>query len=284
MSFLDSWELIGDSVIAAVICAVLSAYIGVYVLIRRVIFVSAAIAQASGLGIALSFFVGSFIGGEAIAAEGSMIPQAFAIAAALACALSFSRASGGGRLASETQVGLVWVIAGAVLHLILSSSRVVQEAHEIDALLYGSAVLISREQLLVLGGVAAVTMAIHLAVRKELTFVSLDPEMARTLGYRVPLWDALLFATLAVAISFVVRSLGALPAFAFLVIPGAVAQLVASRVGALFPIAVVAGLAAAVGGFAWSFEQDLPTGPTLVAAAGMLLIPALLFRAVRGRK
>lgn len=281
MSFFDAWDLIGDGVIAAAICAVLSAYIGVYVLMRRVIFVSAAIAQASGLGIALAFWVGSFFAEGTLTGEGSLVPQGFALAGALACALSFSRGGSSGKLASETKVGLVWVIAGAVLHLVLSSSRVVQEAHEIDSLLYGSAVLIAREQLWVLGGVAVVTLAVHLAFRKELVFVSIDPEMARTLGYRVPLWDAVLFTTLAIAISFVVRSLGALPAFAFLVIPGAIAQLVSSRIGALFPIAVAAALIGALGGYVYSFEADLPTGPALVVATSLLLVPAGIVRLFR---
>ncbi len=284
MSFLDAWEMIGDSVIAAVICAALAAYVGVYVLMRRVIFVSAAIAQASGLGIALSFWVGSFVGFSPSAEEHSLVPQLFALAAALACALVLGRAGGGGRLAAETRVGLVWVIAGAVLHLVLSSSRVVQEAHEVDSLLYGSAVLISRSQLWVLGAVAVGTLAVHLLFRKELTFVSLDPEMAQTLGYRVALWDAVLFGTLAVAISFVVRSLGALPAFAFLVIPGAIAQLVAARVSWLFPIAVGAGVLGALAGYAYSFQQDLPTGPSLVAATALLLVPAGGWRLVAGAR
>jgi zinc transport system permease protein len=273
VSFWESLDLLRESVLCILIASALCAYLGVFVLLQRVVFVSAAISQSSGVGIALAFFVGSFARRHGESAPAWATPQLWAIAGALLCALFFSRKPGGGRVASETVVGLVWVIASAGLLLVLSSPRVVQEVHEVDSLLYGTSVVVSAGQTTVLGVVAAVLLALHVFLYKEFLLISYDREMADALGYRTHLWNALLYATLGVGISFAVRTIGALPTFALLVIPGTAAKLLVRRVGWVFPLAVGIAMAASLAGFYASFVADLPTGPALVTVTALFLLP-----------
>jgi zinc transport system permease protein len=173
------------------------------------------------------------------------------------------------------------VLAAAVLLLLLSSKRIVQEAHEVDDLLYGSAVLVSPSEVLVILGVAAALLLVHALFFKELLFVTFDAEMAQTLGYRTRLWDALLYVSVGVGLSFAVRATGMLPAFGFLVIPSSAALLLVRRVVWAIPLAM--GLAAAGGalGYYLAFTAELPTGPSIVAASAVALVPGLIARALR---
>lgn len=194
-----------------------------------------------------------------------------------------AREPGRGPLASETQVGLGWVLAGALLLLTLSSKRIVAEAHQVDELLYGSAILVTRAELLTTAAIVTVLLLIHVVFFKEFVFISFDGEMAQTLGYRTRLWNALLFATLGIGISASVRCLGALPAFGFLVLPGAAAQLVARRVVSVFVLAVVFAMAAGLLGYYFAFSREWPAGPALVVASALFLLPGFVLRVVRRR-
>jgi ABC-type Mn2+/Zn2+ transport system permease subunit len=270
---------------AVVICGALCGALGVYVVLRRVVFVGAALTQVSGVGVALAFWLGSFAGAGGDPHETQAFwlnPQVFSLTAAVAGAILFSFNRGGRRISSDTVVGLGWVLAGAALLLVLSSKRIVQEAHEVDDLLYGSAVLVRPSEVKVIALVAAATLALHAVFFKELLFVTYDAEMAQTLGYRTRLWDMLLYATFGVGISFAVRTVGMLPAFGFLAIPSSSALLLVRRISVALPLAMVFAMAGGALGYYVAFVSgQYPTGASIVACSALFLIPGLVVRAVR---
>ena len=63
-AFLDTWPLFRESHLAAWLVALLLGAVGVFVVVRDQLFVGAAVAQCSMLGIALGLCVGSAWGGE----------------------------------------------------------------------------------------------------------------------------------------------------------------------------------------------------------------------------
>src|SRR5262249_22507738 len=99
---------------------------------------------------------------------------------------------------------------------------------------------------------------------------------ARTLGLRTRGWSLLLFLTFAIAISVSTRAIGALPVFAFMVIPPAVALLLGSRMWTVFAISLTVAVAAAFLGYWASFQWSLPTGASRVFASALFLIPGLI--------
>jgi zinc transport system permease protein len=282
VSFWAAYSFWRDSMIAVLLAAAMCGYLGVYVVLRRVVFVGAALTQISGVGIAIAFWLASFAAFASHGPHGGvpiwLEPQVFSVLFAVVGAILFSVNRPGKRLASETVVGLGWVIASAAVLLILSSKRIAQEAHEVDDLLYGSAVLVAPAQVQLLAVVVAVVLLIHLLFFKELLFVTYDSEMAQTLGYRTALWDVLLYITLGVGISFAVRTVGALPAFAFLVVPAASAQLLVWRAPYMFPLSVLFAVLGGALGYFLSFTRQYPTGAAIVAASSLFLIPGVIRR------
>ena len=134
---------------------------------------------------------------------------------------------------------------------------------------------------MVLFGVVAAVLAVHVLFFKELLFVTFDAEMAQTLGYNVRLWDVLLYGTIGVGLSFAVRTVGMLPAFGFLVIPSSAALLLVNRVSFALPLAVLFAVAGGAFGYYVAFAQEWPTGASIVACSALALIPGLIVRAVR---
>jgi zinc transport system permease protein len=275
IGFWESWFLWRDPLAVAVIAAALCAFVGVYIVLKRIVFVSAAMSQMSGVGVAVAFFLASVLGVDPHHAPVYLHPLWYSFAFAAAGAALFSLNLGHRRIAGDTVVGLGYLVAAAGVLLILNSPRVTQEAHEVNDLLYGNAVAVPPAQLWIMSGTLIVTAAVHALFGKEFVFVSFDPEMARTLGLATRRWNLLLFLTFAVAISASTRAIGALPVFAFMVIPPAVGLLVASRMWSVFAVSVSVAVLSAVIGYWVSFRWSLPTGASMVMVAALFFIPAL---------
>ena len=283
VSFWDSYILWRDPMIVALLAAILCAYLGVFIVLKRVVFVSAALSSMSGVGVTMAFLLASVFGVAPHAPPLWLDPRLFALVFAAIGAVLFSFNLGHRRISGESAIGLGYIIASALVIVILNSPRVAQEAHEINDLLYGNSVAVKTQMVYVTGAVFAIVLLIHALFRKEFVFVAFDLEMARTLGFRTGLWNIGLFLTFAVAASVTTQAIGALPVFAFMVIPPASALLLGSRLWSVFALATGIAAFSASFGYYLSFVWSLPTGATMVVVAASTLVPGLLRLALRRR-
>ena len=89
-------------------------------------------------------------------------------------------------------------------------------------------------------------------------------------------WEVLGNVAAAVVISAATRAIGALPVFAFTVIPAAAALLITERLNRTALLAVSFGACAAVAGYYASWVYQLPTGACMVCVAALFLVPGLI--------
>jgi zinc transport system permease protein len=280
ISFFEAYFLWRNAMAAAVVAAALCGYLGVFIVLRRMAFVSAALSQVSGLGVALSFFIGSYLG---VDPHGNLVPWYISpvlLALLLSCAASMLLAlpARARRAHPETLVALAYLAASAAVVLVLASPRIVQEAHEVGELLFGSAVAVREQNLVALAAAAVLVAVVHGALFKDFVFVSFDGETAAAVGYPVARLDAALNLTIAVAVAMTSRALGTLPVFAFLVLPAGAALLVARRLWSASVLAVGIAIVSAILGYYLSFVYQLPTGPTMAALCALAWVPAALVR------
>jgi len=271
--FLAAREIWREPLIASLVAGALCGFLGVYVVLRRTVFVSAALTQLSTLGLIAALILEESLGVEM---EHLGVQLAVALAFSVAGALVLGLALHGRRLPAETGVGMSYVLAGALV--VLGANRLVHAAHDLNAMVFGNAVAVPLTDLLILAGIAATCAIVHAVFAKEFVFVSFDGESAAALGYRTARWNVLLFLTLGLAVPVAARALGALPVFAFLTIPAAAALLLARRLRAAFALATVIGVVAAAGVYLISWFWQLPTGATMVALAGLCAVPGAILR------
>jgi zinc transport system permease protein len=103
---------------------------------------------------------------------------------------------------------------------------------------------------------------------------TLHDELARIDGVRVDAINLLLMLLLALVIAVSGRMVGILLVVALLVIPAATARRFAKTPEQMAFMAALAGALAVAGGLWGSFRWDIPTGPSMVVAAGLLCILA----------
>lgn len=268
--FVAAWELFRDPVLCAAIAGLVLGFLSVYVVLRRMVFVSAAVTQGAGLGVALSFYVAIHWG---ITVE----PGHGAVVMALAVAWLLVLDPGRTGLSREAVLGLVFALTGGAT--VVVGSRIAQEAHDIQAILYGIGVVVTPHDLHDLELVAALVMLVQLWWFRGITFASFDPVAARVQGVPVRLLDATLLACIGMTIGVAARALGAFPVFALSTMPGAAAVLLArGRLLPTFVLASLLGCAAGAGGYLLAFFYELPVGGAQTITAVALVIVALLVR------
>jgi zinc transport system permease protein len=273
---IDIILLFREALYGALVIGLACSVLGVYVVLRRIVFVGAALAQISSAGIALALFLAGF-GIEAFGLTSH--PVALSLVVTLLAAMLFA----GGtqrRLPPDASIGMAYALAAAI-GILLIAKATSGEAH--DIFLSGNILGITRTDTMVLLGVSVPVLLVHVAFYKEFLFVSFDQETARTLGYRVMFWNLLLYFTLGLVIAVAMQFAGVLLVFNFLVLPAVTGLLVSRSMGGMFAVAVGAGLVAAAVGFSLSVPFDLPTGPTIILVSGVLALLAWLIRLAQRR-
>ena len=273
---IDSIILFRDALYGALVIALVCSALGVYVVLRRIVFVGASLAQMSTLGIAMSFW----LAGVGIGGVVTSRPVILSLLATLLGVVFFATGMKRARIPPDARIGVAYVVAGALAILFIAKAAA-GEAH--DIFLQGNILGITRGDWLVLLGVSIPVLLVHALFYKEFLFISFDQETARTLGYRVERWTLLLYLTIGLSIAFAMQFAGLMLVFDFLVLPAVTGLLLARKMSGVFAWAIAAGLAAAVIGFSLSVPFDLPTGPAIVAVSGLLVIVAWLLRRLRER-
>ena len=98
------------------------------------------------------------------------------------------------------------------------------------------------------------------------------------------LWDFLLFTTQGIITVLIVPIAGVLLAYAFLMIPAAIAAMFTKKWAGAVVIGWTAGFIACLIGLCSSYFFNLPYGPSLVLSMGCFFIAAVVVRCVSSNR
>jgi ABC-type Mn2+/Zn2+ transport system permease subunit len=262
--FRDSF--LQTALVASLIVGAVCAYLGVYVVLRRIVFVGAALAQVSSAGVGLALCTGGN-------------PLLMSLVLTLGGVAAFSVKSKNRGTTQESLIGIGYAVASALA--VLSVAKSAQgEAHMLDVL-SGNILTVTAREVWWMAGVGVVAVALHALLSKQFLFSMLDPETAQASGIRAGWWDLFFFLILGVIISLGIKLAGTLLVFAFLVVPAVTGLLLSQRLGRVYAVAMGAASIATVGGLYASVRLDLPSGPAIVACSFLLLASAWVISKLR---
>jgi len=280
LEILNPSFLLRNALYGGLVIGLVAPLVGVFLLARRLVFIGITLPQVSTAGVAAAFVWHTYFHGHQsrdvsdfmLALVGSTI-LTFAVILGLAFLERRGRGLGEGR------IGMLYAIAGAVTILLLASDRVTEIG--VLSLLKGEIIAIPDIELLILflgyGAILILLTVFH----KELVLVTVDREMAISLGKHVMVWDMLLFGIIGVAISLGVLVVGPLVMFGFLIVPPMIAGRLAIGMRNVSIVAALVGAGIALAGFAAAYRLDWPTGPTDVALAGVVLAVVMTWQSMR---
>ncbi len=252
-SDLGSLSFLGGGLSAALVTAAVCAYLGVYVILKRIVFVSVALAETAGLGVALGYFLGIHY-------------QLSAFLFTTLAILFFWHYLEHRQSQRESMVGLVYCLAAAV-GIILIVKNPLAHAHGLD-IISGNFLYARRPEIASLAFVGGLVMLVQVFFAKEFISVSFDRDFARSTGIRTKQWEFLFYLSLGLAISFTMRISGLIFVFGSLLIPALTGLRLARRIPFIFLCSVLFALGGTVAGFVGSYYWDLPTSPFIVALYG----------------
>ncbi|MBN2525235.1 MAG: metal ABC transporter permease [Deltaproteobacteria bacterium] len=246
-------------------CMVLVAihtYLGIHVLKRRVIFVDLALAQTAALGTTMGFMFGI------MPESGSSLLFSIVFATIGAAIFALTRMKND-VVPQEAIIGLFYAVCAALAILVIQKTS---GAEHIDDILVGSILWARWDDV----GIAAVAYfavgVVHFLFRKQFMLISESPKKAYEAGLNIQFWDFIFYLTFGFVISFSVRIAGVLLVFVFLVAPAIMAFLLTPKLKYQLIIGWATGTLVTVMGLTVSYYVDLPSGPTVIALYGFVLV------------
>src|SRR5688572_28153259 len=265
----DPHFLLRNSVYIGLLIGLVCPLVGVFLVVRRLIFMGVALPQVSSCGIAFAFALHSwhFIPHlEESSEHGLALAGASVFTLGTLVVLSILERKGRG--STDGRIGTVYVLAGAWSILLLLKNPFGE--HGLLERLQGKIIAVSNFDL---GLTAVIFFGVVICLilfQKELLLVSYDREMALSLGKRAWRWDGLLFVIIGLVISLAVLSVGPAVTFGFLILPPLIVRKFARTMRQFCLSASLVGGLSSVLGFWIAYEYDLPVGPTDIALLGVI--------------
>ena len=271
--------LLRNSVYTSVLIGFACPLVGVFLVLRRLVFMGVALPQVSSTGVAIALSVPMWVGWlqpehaahteHLYAFVGSTV---FSLGAILVMAFMERRGSG----SPEGRLGTAYVVAAALSIIILSQNRY-GEVGWLD-LMKGEVITIDNYDVALTGITLALVLGVLGLFHKEILFVSFDRAMALTLGKNVVFWDMVLYVLIGLTVSMAVLSVGPLIAFGFLLIPALISHPFARTMRQFTVAASLLGGVSSFLGFWIAYQYNLPVGPTDVVLLGLIYGAVFLSR------
>ncbi len=245
------------ALLGGTISAVACAYLGVFVILKRVVFMGIALSEIAALGVAVGLFIG-------------VNPMGSALVLTLMGVILFWLPFTEKRLSRESIIGFAYAFS-ACLSIILIAKNPLVESRGLN-LISGNLLYTTRSDLYMLGAAALIIFALHAIFFKEFVFISFDRETAFTTGIKTGILDFILYLTIGLMISVSMKTCGVIFVFASLVIPPMLGLIISRRIGMIFTISCLSAFICVVAGLVVSYIFDLPSSPTIVGLYSILFI------------
>jgi zinc/manganese transport system permease protein len=254
---------------AGTIVAVLAGVMGYFMVLRRQSF--------AGHTLSLIGFPGA-TGAVLIGIAASYGYFAFCLAGALVIAMLPHAGRAG--YAEESAV------TGTVQAFLLACGFLFATLYEgsltgLHTVLFGNFLGITTEQVILLGVVAAVSLAVLGVIGRPLVFASIDPDVAAARNVPVRALTVVFLVLLGAAVAEVSQITGALLVFALLVMPAATARALSARPVRALALTIVIGLIVTWLGLSVAYYTPFPVGFFVTSFAFAGYLASQLVRHVR---
>jgi ABC-type Mn2+/Zn2+ transport system permease subunit len=247
--------------VAVLLLGVLCGVFGVFVVLRRMSFFADAIAHSSLAGIAIGILVG-------------MSPNLATLISSLIVATVIATLSNRTKQSLDTVIGIAYALALSVGVMLLSISRGV--ATNLNTYLFGDILSVDWTML---AGIAVVTVVVLIALAKlwrSFVLMSLQSDVAAVQGIKVKQMEFVFMLLLAASVAVSIRVAGIILIGPLLIIPAATAKNVSRSLKETVMLSVIFALVAGVLGLMASYIFNVPSGPTVIVASGLLFFASLI--------
>ena len=253
-----SYDFMQRALLASLMVGLVAPAVGVFLVQRRLSLLGDGLGHVALTGVAVGILTATS-------------PVWTALVAAVLGAVLIELVRARGRTSGDVALAVLFYggIAGGVVLLGLAPRG---QATNLDSYLFGAITTTSPEDVAVFAGIALVVLATVALLGHRLYAVSDDEEYARAVGLPVLALNVVLAALVAATVVLSMRVVGLLLISALMIVPSAIAQLLARSFRTTLSLACVVGLLVSVAGTTTSFYAGTPSGGTIVLLAIALFL------------
>jgi zinc/manganese transport system permease protein len=252
------------ALVATLALSLSAAPLGVFLTLRRMSLLGDALSHAVLPGVAIGFML-SGLSLTAMALGG--VAAGMLVAALAGLVTRFTA------LKEDASLAAIYLVALALGVMLISG-----HGTQLDLLhiLFGSALGVDREGLLMVAGVASVSVLLLAAMYRGLVLESFDPVFLGAAGRRGWLWQQGFLMLVVINLVAGFQTLGTLMAVGLMMLPAVSSRLWHDTLPAQLVNASVQAMLASSTGLLLSYHLDTPSGPTIIGCAGALYFLSLL--------
>ena len=250
--------------------AVAAPLLGVFLMLRRTSLTAEVLAHGVTPGIAAGFLIAG-LSVPAMSIGGLVAGLLVAVGAG-----ALSRATGGREDAALTALYLIALALGVTLVSLRGSTS------DLTHLLFGQVLGVDDPALLMMAGVATLTLPVLALAWRPLALECFDPGFAQAEGVRGGLWHALFLVLVVLNVLAAFQAMGTLMAVGLMMLPAVASRHWARELSGMAYAAVGIAMLSAVFGLLASYHLDLPSGPAIVLTAGVLWAVSVIAGPVDG--
>jgi zinc/manganese transport system permease protein len=239
--------------------------IGVFLTLRRMSLMSDAMSHAILPGAAIGFLVSGL----------SLPAMTFGgLAAGLLVALLSGFVTRSTMLKEDASLAAFYLISLALGVMLVSL-----KGSSVDLLhiLFGTVLALDDPALLLIGGIAAVTLLWLALAYRPLVIECVDPLFLRLSGRASAITHLSFLGIVVLNLVGGFQALGTLLAVGIMLLPAVIARFWATTLSGLLPVSVCAALVSSYAGLLLSYHVEVPSGPAIVLTAGVLYGLSILF-------
>lgn len=259
------YSFMQTGLLAAVLIGVACAVLGVYVVLRSMAFIGDALAHTVLPGLVAAYLLGlNLLGG--------------AVLAGIATSLGIGWLSRREVLREDTAIGVIFTGMFALGILLMSTAN---SFRDFSAMLFGNILGITRADVALIAGLAALVLAALFFFHKELELTSYDPIHARVMGLKADLVRYGLLILLALTVVAGIQAVGVVLISALLITPAAAASLVTNSLPKMMVISVLIAVFSGIAGLYASYYLNVASGAAIVLSCTACFVMASVVRAAR---
>ncbi|MCD8213950.1 MAG: metal ABC transporter permease [Campylobacter sp.] len=254
MSEILSLNFMQNALAAGVLVSIVCAITGSLVVINRMTFIAGGIAHGAYGGIGIAFFF-------------SLEPLLGACLFSLLLALVIATLTLRDKSKIDSVIGAIWAF-GMAIGIIFIDLTPGYNA-DLMSYLFGSILAVSSGDLLFMGAIDVVFIALIGLFYRQFTALSFDAEFAKLRGVNTTLFYYVLVCMMALCVVATIRVVGLILVIALLTIPPYIAQIFAKRLGSMMAISALFSIIFCVSGLMLSFELNLTGGASIILIASV---------------
>lgn len=258
------YEFVRNAIMAGILASVACGIIGVYVVVKRIVFISGGIAHASFGGIGLGYYLG-------------INPILGVLPFSIASALSMGWVSKRSRLPEDTAIGILWAMGMSIGIILVSLTP--GYAPDLMTYLFGNILTVPFSDIVLMLVLDAIIILVVYSFFKEFLALCFDEEFAAVRGVHAERLYLVLLCLIALTIVVLIRVVGVILVIALLTIPAAMSRQFTSNLKKMMLLSIIFGAIFSSGGIWLSYLFDVPSGATIVLVMSAVY---LLYSLVRG--